>query len=85
MFVCIECGHVFDEDEVAVWEDPIGEFWGASCSKTESGCPLCKGDYTEAYRCDCCDEWITGSYIKTEDDKRYCSECCRGHELGDED
>lgn len=80
-YVCIECGEVFDEP--IHWEEKHGldtppyEQW--------SGSPCCHGAYAEARKCDCCDEWITGIYIKTENDQRICENCYRVMEVGDED
>lgn len=80
-YVCIECGTIFDEP--IHWEERHGldtppyEQW--------NGSPCCHGAYTEAHKCDCCDEWIDDVYIKTDDGKRYCLECYRVHQLGDED
>jgi hypothetical protein len=50
-----------------------------------SGCPTCGGAYTEARMCDCCQRYIDDNYIMTEDGKRYCSNCIRHMELGDEE
>lgn len=80
LFVCLECNELFEEP--TYWEETHGlssppyERW--------SGCPYCKGDYVEAHRCDCCEDWITGTYITTDDDKRYCSHCYTKVELGNE-
>ena len=81
MFVCLECGNLFEEPEH--WEETHGlstppyEQW--------SGCPRCRNGYVETFRCNCCDEWIIDdTYIKTEDDKRYCFNCYRVMYLGDE-
>ena len=82
MFVCLECGHVFSEDEVAVWEETHGldippyERW--------SGCPNCKGGYVEAHQCDDCGEWITGKYVTLNNGKRFCEDCFCVLELDDE-
>ena len=40
---------------------------------------------TETYRCDYCGEWITGDYIKVENDNRYCENCFKHMELGEEE
>ena len=85
MFICLECGRIFNEDEIDVWEESRGEFWGMPCSETVDGCPSCGGDYVETYRCDCCNEWIDGSYIKLESGERICENCYTKYELGDED
>ena len=81
LFVCLECGKIFDEPEDYVEKHgldtpPYEEF---------SGSPCCAGAYTEAHRCDCCDEWITGEYIKTSTGERFCDNCIRYYELGEEE
>ena len=81
MFVCIECGHIFEEPQR--WE----ETHGLDCGPYEqfSGCNICGGAYTEAYKCDSCNEWITTErYSKTKNGDRYCEECFTVFELGDE-
>ena len=85
MYCCLECGHVFSEDDVAVWKEDRGEWWGSPCYETLSGCPQCGGGYAETYRCACCHEWILGTYVKLNDGDRICDECYTPMELGDED
>lgn len=85
MFICLRCGHIFDENSIATWEENVGEYWGAPCYVTSSGCPYCGGSYAETYKCNCCEEWIEGSYIKTDNDQRICENCYRVMEPGDED
>ena len=46
---CLECGKVFEDDEIAYWQESRGEFWGSPAYETMSGCPHCQGDYEEAY------------------------------------
>lgn len=81
MYVCLECGLTFDEPDY--WEETHGlrsgpyEHW--------SGCPNCHGAYTETYKCACCNEWIDGTYIKTNDGNRICEHCCITYEIGEED
>ena len=81
MFVCIECGHIFENPKR--WE----ETHGLDCGPYEqfSGCTICGGAYTEAYKCDCCNEWITTEeYAKTKNGDLYCEECFTLVKLGDE-
>ena len=59
MQICLECGKVFEDDEIAHWQESRGEFWGFPCSETVSGCPECGGDYEEAVECDRCGEWFS--------------------------
>lgn len=81
MFVCKECGHVFEEPEYWVekhgFDYPPYEEW--------SGCPNCRGDYVETHICDGCSDYINGPYIKTVDGTRYCENCYTAMELEDEE
>ena len=81
MFVCMDCGHLFETPYR--WEERHGFDYGPF--EQWSGCPRCKEAYTEAYQCDCCNEWITGPYIKLESGERICENCYTTMELGDED
>ena len=80
MYICLECGSTFEE--LAHWEEHHGldtppyEHW--------SGSPCCFSGYTEAHKCDCCDKWIDGSYIKLESGERICENCYTAYDLGEE-
>ena len=80
-FVCLDCGHVFDEPKHYV------ETHGFSYGPYEEwdGCPRCSGAYATTYECVCCGEYIRGDYIKTKDDCVYCEDCYSYVELGTED
>lgn len=69
MFICEECGHIFDQSEVDTWEENRGECWGVPCTEKLSGCPNCRGYYTDAKRCKKCGDWIK------EDDPDLCNDC----------
>ena len=66
MYKCVECGNLFEAGEQASWQEDRGEYWGAPCSETNYGCPICQGDYEEAVKCEICgayhieDELIDG-------------------------
>lgn len=81
MFVCTNCGEVFEDPDC--WEEGHGLDYGPF--EQWSGCPACGESYVEAYKCDCCDEWITGRYIKTDNDQRICEDCYKVMDVGDED
>lgn len=83
-FICLDCGYIFDEDEVAVWHEGRGEYWGTPCSETVSGCPRCQGDYVETYQCAVCGEWITDTYIKLNTGDRICDQCYVTYKIGEE-
>lgn len=53
-FKCVDCGHIFEEGEQTILKEDMGEFWGSSCSKVISGCPLCGGEYEETKPCAIC-------------------------------
>lgn len=81
MFICLDCGKFFD--------DPVHytEQHNLECPPYEEydGCPYCAGAFAYARRCDCCDKWIEGDYIKTDNGKRFCDHCFCNMSLGDED
>ncbi|MEF9984187.1 MAG: hypothetical protein RR806_05020 [Oscillospiraceae bacterium] len=71
MYICKDCGRVFKETkyytETHGFESPPYEEW--------NGCPVCGGAYGEAHECDCCGEYIVGTYIKTRGGQRLCESC----------
>lgn len=71
--VCLYCGNIFDEDELAYWEEKHGLSYGPY--EQWVGSPCCHDNYVEAYRCDCCGEYInTETYVEI-GDKKYCEDC----------
>ena len=78
MFICLDCGNVFEDPKR--WEETHGLDYGPY--ESYSGCPYCSGAYTETYCCDACGEWITGSYVEI-DDSKYCDNCFMIREIGD--
>lgn len=52
-YKCLACGHIFEEEEQARWEEhhPYGMGYAA---EEFSGCPICKGDFEETKRCEIC-------------------------------
>ena len=81
MLICIECGHLFERP--TYWEERHGLNYGPF--EEWSGCPRCGGGYTEAHKCDYCDEYIDGTYIKLKNGERICENCYNTYELGEED
>lgn len=81
MFICCDCGSSFHEP--VQWEERHG--LDTPPYEQLSGSPCCHGAYVKAFRCSCCDEWITTEdYIKTNDGERYCEDCFQHMKLGDE-
>lgn len=85
LYVCLECGHIFDEDDVITWKEYRGECFGYPAYEEFMGSPCCKENYAEAKECSCCGKYIIGSYIKTDNGDRFCEDCYVTMELGDED
>lgn len=81
--ICLECGKVFDEDDVDVWEETHGLDYPPY--ERVSGCPSCGGAYVDAYVCDGCGEYIdTETYVEI-DDQKYCEGCFTIRRLEDLD
>lgn len=40
-YKCDDCGAVFEEEDIAVWKESRGEFWGMPAYETMCGCPNC--------------------------------------------
>jgi formylmethanofuran dehydrogenase subunit E len=80
LFICMECGELFEHPvewvETHGFSTPPYEHW--------SGSPCCHGNYAETFKCDMCDEWIEGQYIKTNDGDRICDNCYETYDIGDE-
>ena len=68
-YKCLDCGHIFEEGEQAVWYETHGfdlppyEKW--------SGCPLCKGAYEETVKCAVC----RSEHLEDELNGGVCDEC----------
>lgn len=69
-FKCLECGHIFEEGEQAVWEETHG--LDTPPYEKFSGCPICKGSYEETKQCKICD----GEFLEDElNGGCVCDEC----------
>ena len=52
-YKCLDCGHIFEEGEQAIWEEHHP--YGMGYAEEEfSGCPICAGDYEETKQCKIC-------------------------------
>ena len=78
MYCCKKCKEIFDEPDV--YNESHG-FDYPPYEKIEI-CPYCgNDDFTETIRCDGCDEYITGIYIKLSSGKCFCEECFTKEEI----
>lgn len=79
MFICLDCGCVFDEPkhwiETHGLDSPPYEEW--------DGCPSCGGAYVETYKCDNCGDWINGEYVKLKNGDNFCENCYEIREIGE--
>lgn len=80
MFVCLDCGHLFEEPHR--WEERHGFQHGPF--EKWSGCPKCGEPFATTYKCECCGDWITGAYIKLNSGERICENCYTTYEIGEE-
>ena len=70
-FKCLECGHIFESGEEAIWREERGEAFGSLVYEELTGCPICKGAYEETQQCSFC-----GSHhLKEELKNGLCCEC----------
>ncbi len=81
MYVCLECYNTFED--LVEWEEKHG--LDTPPYEHFVGSPCCYGNFTEALMCNCCGHPITTEgYIKTDDGERFCEDCFRHMELGEE-
>ena len=67
MFKCLECGHLFENGEEAVWYEKHG--LDTPPYEEMRGCPRCKGDYEEIKPCIICESY------NHDTETNYCVEC----------
>ncbi len=70
-YKCLECGHIFENGEEAVWNENRGEYWGVPSYEEMSGCPLCKGNYEQTIPCEICGS----EHLEDELNGGVCEEC----------
>lgn len=68
-YKCLECGHIFEEGEEAVWYDTHG--LERPPYEKMSGCPICKGAYEETVQCAVCGS----EHLEDELNGGVCDEC----------
>lgn len=73
MYICTECGHVFEEGEERVESDCLGECHGSPSYEKYRVCPECGGDYDEAVRCEECGHYAP----KSELESGLCPDCVK--------
>lgn len=70
-YICVDCGHIFEEGEAGVREEyhPYGS---TTATERIAVCPVCGGDFEEAGICKCC-----GGAFYADDliAHYYCKEC----------
>lgn len=70
MFICNECGYVFDEPATFSEHHPYGS---GTATETFACCPSCKGPFDEAVKCSSC-----GEYFAEEDlEDGMCADCIK--------
>jgi hypothetical protein len=53
-YICLDCGHIFDEGEQISFQEAMGERFGEKVYRKISGCPICGGEYEETKPCAIC-------------------------------
>lgn len=80
MFICCDCENVFDEPKIFIQRHGLD----TPPYEQYAGCPYCGGVFIATYKCDACNKWIIGPYIKLNSGERICEECYTTYELGEE-
>lgn len=70
-YICLECGHIFDEGEQYSWQENHG--FSDGLYENHEGCPLCHGGFEEAHKCQHCDSEYHESTLY----EGWCEECLR--------
>ena len=73
MYRCLNCGNLFEDGEQATWYENQGECHGSIAMGRFDGCPVCRGDYEEAYQCKKCGDWHTEGELYD----GWCEKCLR--------
>lgn len=72
--ICLDCGNVFNADEVERVQDYRGECWGRPAYEEELICPHCKSsDIEDAEECEICDSWCSAEELY--DNGGICTAC----------
>ena len=72
--ICLDCGTVFDADEVERVQDYRGECWGSPAYEEELICPHCKSSVIEdAEECEICGSWCSAEELY--DNGGICTAC----------
>ena len=71
MFVCLDCNKLFEEPRHYVEDHGLD----TPPYEHRDGCPRCGGAFTETYQCDNCGKWITGRYVKINNELYFCEDC----------
>lgn len=79
MFICLECGTIFEEPKI------FTETHGLDSPPYEKfyGCPRCGCSYAETYKCDICGKYIEDEYIITDKGDIICDSCYAVHSVYD--
>ena len=79
MFICLDCGEIFEKPKI------FTETHGLGSTPYEElyGCPLCGGSYAETYRCDVCGKYVEDEYITTDKGDIICDNCYTTHSVYD--
>ena len=65
MYICNDCGHVFDDGESQTERDYRGECHGSPSYEEYRVCPVCGGNYDEAVKCAECGDYAAVSDLES--------------------
>ena len=71
-YICLDCGHRFEQGEEKSWFEPYG--LGDGSGEQFIGCPICGGAFESAVECDICGGQFLPDSVY---DNHYCIDCLR--------
>lgn len=57
MLICNNCGKLIDESDLATHKNYLSDYGDDCCYETIADKCVCGGEFEEAEKCDCCEEY----------------------------
>lgn len=72
MYICCDCGEVFEKSDCGSSREYVGEFWGVDAYEDVACCPKCNSTcFDDALQCEDCGAWFS----KNDLNNGFCEDC----------